>query len=586
MGAALLFLSLFFVFILHLPKHAGFGDTGSMAVSIHYLTLSHPPSYPVYLCLSRLFALLPLQSPLFGYHLFSALCWALLVYPLSALARRLLGAPDRGLVAAAAVILFPVYLNLALTLEAYPFQILLFFSSLSLLREADFRRCAAGLFALALGGHPLFIVAGLAFAGRGLWLGRRLGALCFLGSLPLWLWVYVPLRSEADPLGRFDLSSTSDFLQYMGAAGFQEFSLPRLGELDKVLRLAPLGPLLTVIPLAFLGLRRIRPGREGTVTALWRAVATIAILSFPAYLSFDLPAYLTPVAMLVLVFALGAISPKARPPLFLIAGLIGIGGLGALSASTRDASHMASLRLQLLDELPPRSLLVIPNSSTLYGFGYLADILVEGRRGDVVPVVQMYLKLPRYVEGLIALGGAPSEAEAYARLEGEPLRQLLKDSFYDRVFDQAPFLLLLDFVGRGRIKEGMANHVRNLLIAGQILGTSARPVALLNRELLDLPLAQPSSARFRYRQGVWLFPADEGNLLLAVPPAPPGMLSAWFYAQQAADLRRTGATGEGDLPDWVLEHPEYRHRLNPYATGITARFLYAFTKETGISPLR
>lgn len=583
MTAALLFLALFFTFTVHLPTHAGFGDTGGMAVSIHYLTLSHPPSYPVYFCLSRLFSLLPLESFLFGYHLLSALCWALLVYPLSALARLLLGAA--GQVAAAAVILFPAYVDLSLTLEAYSFQLLLFFTSLNLLREGDFRRQGAGLFFLATGGHPLFIAAGLAFAGGKLWQGRRLGALGFLGSLPLWLLVYVPLRSGADPVGRFDLATLSDFPRYMGAAGFQEFSLPRLGELDKVLRLVRLGPLLPAIPLAFWGLRKIRPGQEGTVAALWRAAAMILLLSFPAFLSFDLPAYLAPVAMLLLIFALGAFSASGRLALFLIAVLIAMWGLRALSESRDDVSHMAALRRLVLEELPPRSLLLIPNSSTLYGFGYLSDLFVEGRRKDVVPVVMMYLKLPRYARRLVAMGAAPPEVVRYARLQGEPLRRILRSSFYDYAFEQAAFLSLLDFAGSGRIREGMANHVRNLLIAEEMVRSSRRPVALLNRELLDAPVAKPAG-RFRYRRGVWLSEGVGGHLLLSLPPGSPGGFSAWFYAQQAADLRREGLVAGSALPAWVLEHPEYRHRLSPHAAGITARFLHAFTQKTGMSPLR
>src|SRR3954452_20419673 len=53
------------------------GDSGELAAAVHVMGIPHPPGYPLYVILGKLFSLLvPVGSPAIRLNIFSAVCSA------------------------------------------------------------------------------------------------------------------------------------------------------------------------------------------------------------------------------------------------------------------------------------------------------------------------------------------------------------------------------------------------------------------------------------------------------------------------------------------------------------------------------
>jgi hypothetical protein len=99
----LVFLSTFALYLSWLTPAIGLEDSGEFATAAATLSLTHPPGYPLYILLGRLFLLVPAGSPGFRVALMSALSASLAAVFLYRLGRELVpAAPRSGPVAGAA----------------------------------------------------------------------------------------------------------------------------------------------------------------------------------------------------------------------------------------------------------------------------------------------------------------------------------------------------------------------------------------------------------------------------------------------------------------------------------------------------
>lgn len=210
-------MAVFFVaFIVYLytlfPSCAPYRDTGEMVSMAHTLGVAHPPGYPLYVLLSKLWmVLVPFGSEAFRMNVLSALAGALTVYLLYRALALLTG---EKLVSAGAALVFGFsYLQwyLALVSEMYTLNTLfaaaLVYYMVRLSREFDGRELifAGFIFGLGLGNRMDLLMAGPG-AALLLWflrgrLDAKTAALAALAAAAgFTVFLYLPLRSSLFPL--------------------------------------------------------------------------------------------------------------------------------------------------------------------------------------------------------------------------------------------------------------------------------------------------------------------------------------------------------------------------------------------------
>ncbi len=236
-----------------------FADAGELAAAVHFLDVAHPPGFPLYLLLGKLFTLLvPVGRVVLRLNAFSAVCGAAAVGLLGAgLALGLELAPARrgGRGAAAHVATFLLSLagagllatsrtlwEQATQTEVYALNMALAAALLLLLalylraRERGDRRQAGRLAAgaallagLGLGGHLtlLFIAAAVFLVilleeGRAFWRWGRLLLWAGLFLLGLSIYLYLPLRAAAlPPLNWGGITTAVRFWRHVSGKQYQ-----------------------------------------------------------------------------------------------------------------------------------------------------------------------------------------------------------------------------------------------------------------------------------------------------------------------------------------------------------------------------
>ncbi|MBW2254956.1 MAG: DUF2723 domain-containing protein [Deltaproteobacteria bacterium] len=203
-GLAALLLTLY---ALTMPRTVTLEDSGLFLLVAHSAGIAHPPGYPLYALLGRLFSLLPMASPAVAVHWLSAACGVGTCLLLWRVAYRL---TEQSTLSALAALAFGVSLRFwsqAIIAEVYTLLALLFFGCLlALLRAAERPRpwglVAGHLYGLAVSLHwPLvgLVTPGLLVFGGRTWLRSWRDAL--VGALlGLWPWGWMVWRSHQSPL--------------------------------------------------------------------------------------------------------------------------------------------------------------------------------------------------------------------------------------------------------------------------------------------------------------------------------------------------------------------------------------------------
>lgn len=384
-------------------------DSGEFQFVPYILGIAHPPGYPLYTMLAKLFTFIPLGEVAYRVNLLSALIGALTLVFISRATRLATGSALAGLIAALVLGGSTTFWAQATTANIRIFTALLAATILYALIE--YRRqpsqralvfCAA---ALGLGiGHHLSLLLMIPPALAYLWLVDRpllvpsrawlrpLGALA-LSLAPL---LYIPLRAGSAPFGGEGLTSPGALLAHLLGLGFQGdlfyFATPEL----LPLRLAILGSILEMqfgLPLliaAALGILVMLRNDPRLATLLLSSFALIALTALtyraPQTVEYLLPAYL-PIGMAIgyLVAqwrrafqdaALRAVGPA-------ILGVLGIALFAQNYPSYLTLSSDRSAREyaeRIFTQAPPNSV-VLSNWHWATPMWYLQR--VEGRRPDL-----------------------------------------------------------------------------------------------------------------------------------------------------------------------------------------------------------
>jgi hypothetical protein len=217
------------------------GDSGELIAVGATLGVAHPPGYPLYTLLAKLFTFVPGGSVAQRVNLLSAVCGALAAGLLCRAVRRLTGDAWCGAAAAGLLAFSPLVWPYAVTAEVFPLNNLMVAALLLLLVEADrvegaaLRRglCAFALVSgLALSNHHTSVFVIAPFGAYLLWRARmlldaRLVALVagagLVGLLP---YAYLPWAAARHPAVAFgDPSTWSGFWAHLLRQEYGTFRL-------------------------------------------------------------------------------------------------------------------------------------------------------------------------------------------------------------------------------------------------------------------------------------------------------------------------------------------------------------------------
>ena len=354
-------------------------DGGELITASATLGIPHPPGYPTYVVLGKLFSLLPWGTIAFRYNLFSAVCVAAAAGVLMPAIHTIY--PSVRLPAAvAAALLFafaPLVWSQAVIAEVYGLNLLLlaFFLLLWSRRGAS---PAAGLaLGLAITAHLtslFFLPALLISSRRQAW---RSAAGVLLGLTPLLL---LPLFAIGDsPIVWGKPTNAAGWWQLVSgrlyAANFQPARV--LEQLPRLLSAIAFGPALLA------GTARLSAPATRTLTdrPTGRRLAATALL----YAAFALT-YATPDAAVVLLPALLLLAVLVAPALNRLgwAALLLPLALLLLGYPARDLSEQPGPRAaaeRLLRAAPADALLLTPGDRTIFTLWYFQH--VEGLRPDL-----------------------------------------------------------------------------------------------------------------------------------------------------------------------------------------------------------
>ena len=346
------------VYGLTLVPEVGWGDPAELALQAHQLGVTHPPGYPVHTILGRLFGLL-IPDPALATNLLSAVCTALAVGVLAALARRLTGDACAGLAAGLIFGLSPQVWEAAVKTEVYNVNMLVLAVALALV-VAWHRRPIRGrlglgalAFGLSLGSYlaNLLVAPGLAFL---IWWPRRrpgqvalfLAVSALVGGLLL-SWSYWR-AGAAPPIGVAEIpDSPARFLSFLagGQYGALRVHSPRfyLGRcVDHGLLFAG-GFAWLGMALGLVGLARQWQRERGLALGLLGAFA-LNIGYFTGYTASDYYTMVTPsyfIFSLWLAYGIQELAGQAGRlrvrPLAVVAPLAVVGALVATQAGARVA---------------------------------------------------------------------------------------------------------------------------------------------------------------------------------------------------------------------------------------------------------
>lgn len=288
--AALVFLFFLAVYAATAAPEIMFEDSGEFALSSYTLGVSHPPGYPLYNLLGRLFQFLPAGAPGFRINLMSAFFGALGMAVLFAAARELGFSRFSSAVGVAACGLSRTLWSQAAIDEVYTLNVFLnaaLIWGVARLRAGDRRMplALAMLLGLTAANHyttlaafvPLVFAAALSVEGfrPRKWIGR-LAAGAFAAFAPVALYMLLPLRAAAGPLLNWRNPQTwQAFMLHVERTQFQQweaqigFHLPTLMKfMANFFRNLPVEFYGVFIFFAVLGLARLISERKRLAAGL------------------------------------------------------------------------------------------------------------------------------------------------------------------------------------------------------------------------------------------------------------------------------------------------------------------------------
>lgn len=417
------FLAAFALFLLGASPTVSFEDTGELLLATRGLGVTHPPGYPWYTLLGRLFMVLPAGDPAFRLNLMSAAFGAVAVTGVFAMVRLVRRAGPAPWLAAAALATSRTLWWQAAIAEKYTIAAgLMSLALLALLKAWLGRRpahlaLAAFLGGLSLSHHwhglyliPVTVVAGWAMmkykvqsakyevedAGPGTpeparpSRARWVAVLIVLFAIPvLAKSVAIPIRAAADPEVNWGAPDEAGrWLFYLAARQYRFIMLAGKGPADVARRaldqaaVVPAGEFGPALALAAPGIAALRG------TGLLPGVALALAANFLFAVSYDTPEieryYLFSFAILAGLIGIGAghlvSRHRAWAALVLAVPLAAAWRNGNLSPRSRHYLPYDFAVNQIVP-LPPNALLICEGDDQAFPLFYVQGVL--GRRTDV-----------------------------------------------------------------------------------------------------------------------------------------------------------------------------------------------------------
>nr|MCL5958382.1 DUF2723 domain-containing protein [Chloroflexota bacterium] len=233
------FLASILTYVVTLSPTVAGGDSGELIAAAYVVGVPHPPGYPLYTMLGKLFTLLPLGSVAYRVNLMSALFGALAVattyFVILRISRRIVPSVVGSLTLAFSVLFW------SYSLVAEVFTLNSFFASLSILlillwrhrRDDRFLVLFAGTYGLGVGHHQTLLFLAPALLYLLVMTARKhfpsasslvASTLCFLLGFVVFL--YLPLAAAGNPRANFgDPSSLERFIRVVTRANYGSLKL-------------------------------------------------------------------------------------------------------------------------------------------------------------------------------------------------------------------------------------------------------------------------------------------------------------------------------------------------------------------------
>lgn len=311
-------LFIFFVYVYTLAPSIIGGDTGELVAVVCATGVAHPPGYPLFSMLAKLFSFIPLSSIAWRVNLLSAVSDSLAAVVILITVRRWTRNQCAGLVAAGLFAFSPVIWANAVVAEVFALNNLLLTIMLYLGlrfsedRSAKFAYLTSLVFGIGMSNHHTCLFYGIPImlwiliTGRGqLWTIRRLAAIagCFiLGLLP---YAYLPLADlRITAISWGNTSSVRGFLTHLMRSEYGTLNLAAnkpdsggyfLRGISEYFRALPYHTLYVGLILALAGLSHAirREGAKGfTFITLIAFASYVIVFHLLANVPIDQPLYL------------------------------------------------------------------------------------------------------------------------------------------------------------------------------------------------------------------------------------------------------------------------------------------------------
>ena len=237
--ACLLAVVCLIVYLLTLCPSVPGGDSGELISAAHNCAVAHPPGFPIYTLVAKLFTFVPIGSIAWRVNLFSAVCQTCAGVLLFLAAAQWSGSVAGGLVAGGLFCFSPIVWRYAVVAEVFAlnnaFVALLLLLCLRYARGRQRRTAYLGAFVIGLGlsNHHILVFIGVPLACWVLWFGRddlcQGKPLLFLslafaaGLLP---YLYLPIASHlGHPHTWGDQATLKGFLHHFFRGDYGTFEL-------------------------------------------------------------------------------------------------------------------------------------------------------------------------------------------------------------------------------------------------------------------------------------------------------------------------------------------------------------------------
>ena len=422
------------------PTVAG-GDSGELITVAYTLGVAHPPGYPLYTLLAKLFTLIPIGTIAWRVNLFSAACGAGAATILFLAAARWSASLWAALAAASLFAFSPRVWPHAVTAEVFALNNL-FIAGLIYL-TVRFSETAAdsghshGELQTGLIGCALFFWIGLGLTNHhtlifyaipaallvltnrsAMRTPRQLGIFALCGLVGFLPYAYIPIASRRVPLMSWgDQTTVSGFLDHLLRREYGTFSLgvqkqaPNLTERLAAYLSGSFADLFWIVPLlALAGLLLIRRRRDKALLWCWIGALLFFLVTFNALANGPLEPGVSrfvegrfwqqPHLVLCVFAALGLaaiaerLGSRGATALPVVAVLIAIAQpiVNFREQDKSGAVEIHDVLKDILDSVPPQTLLLETGDYIYHGLRYLQ--IVEGYRTDVRVLDQMVLAYP------------------------------------------------------------------------------------------------------------------------------------------------------------------------------------------------